>query len=172
MWRFVRGKTRIPSERILAGVADVTSMDHITVLIVDDHIQVRQGLRTFLSTCLDFEVVGEAGNGAHAIERCRDLRPQVAIVDMVMPGMDGPAVIQGIKDTCPEVHVVALTSFVDAEVASRALAAGASACMSKDAHPDTLVAAIRQTRTARGAADPGATTNGAIWLRPARCLSS
>ena len=128
----------------------------IRVLIVDDHPMVRQGLKTFLSTCGDIEVVGEASSGQEAVERCIADCPDVMLVDMMMPGMDGAAVTGAIKGVCVQTQVVVLTSFVEPEMVTRALEAGAISYLLKDAGPEKLVDAIRQAHAGRGTIDSSA----------------
>jgi DNA-binding NarL/FixJ family response regulator len=126
------------------------------VLIVDDHPMVRQGLKTFLSTCADIEVVGEASSGDEAVDCCVDECPDVVLMDMMMPGMDGAAVTGVIKGVCVQTQVVVLTSFVEPEMVKRALEAGAIGYLLKDAGPDKLVDAIRQAHVGRGTIDSSA----------------
>ena len=128
----------------------------IRVLIVDDHPMVRQGLKTFLSTCGDIEVVGEASSGQEAVDRCITDCPDVMLVDMMMPGMDGAAVTGAIKGVCVQTQVVVLTSFVEPEMVTRALEAGAISYLLKDAGPEKLVDAIRQAHAGRGTIDSSA----------------
>ncbi len=96
----------------------------IKVLIVDDHPMVRQGLRTFFSTCDDIEVVAEAGNGIEAVEKCLQAPPDVVLMDMVMPGMDGATATAKVLESCPDARVIVLTSFVDPATVTRVLEAG------------------------------------------------
>jgi len=134
----------------------VAETEPIRVLIVDDHPMVRQGLKTFLSTCGDIEVVGEASSGQEAVERCVADCPDVMLVDMMMPGMDGAAVTGAIKGVCVQTQVVVLTSFVEPEMVTRALEAGAISYLLKDAGPEKLVDAIRQAHAGRGTIDSSA----------------
>jgi NarL family two-component system response regulator LiaR len=128
----------------------------IMVLIVDDHPMVRQGLRTFLSTCADIQVVGEASSGHEAVDRCILGCPDVVLMDMMMPGMDGAVVTGLIKEVCPQSQVIVLTSFVEPEMVKRALEAGAISYLLKDAGPEKLVEAIRQAHAGRGTVDSSA----------------
>jgi DNA-binding NarL/FixJ family response regulator len=134
----------------------VAENEPIRVLIVDDHPMVRQGLKTFLSTCVDIEVVGDASSGDEAVDRCVDDCPDVVLMDMMMPGMDGAAVTGVIKGACAQTQVVILTSFVEPEMVKRALEAGAIGYLLKDAGPDKLVDAIRQAHAGRGTIDSSA----------------
>ncbi len=115
----------------------------IKVLIVDDHQVVRQGLRTFLELHEDILVVGEAGNGSDAIAMAARLTPDVILMDLVMPVMDGIAATGQIKSICPDTRVIALTSFTEDDKIFPAIQAGASSYLLKDVTPDELVDAIR-----------------------------
>jgi DNA-binding NarL/FixJ family response regulator len=129
-------------------------MKHIAVMIVDDHATVRQGLRTFFSTCPDLCVVAEACNGEEALECCAQARPDVVVMDMMMPAMDGPTATSRIRELCPGSKVIALSSFGDPAVARRAKEAGAAAYVLKDSSPETLVEAIRAAHRGRPATPP------------------
>jgi len=98
----------------------------IRVLLVDDHAVVRGGLSYFLSTTDDIEVVGEAANGEQALRLCAELHPDVVLMDMIMPQMDGFTAMQHIRQRYPDIRVIALTSFLDGEFVQRAIQAGAS----------------------------------------------
>jgi DNA-binding NarL/FixJ family response regulator len=128
----------------------------IRVLIVDDHKIVRTGLRTMISLNDGLEVVGEATNGQSGIEQCSALGPNVVLMDMMMPRMDGPTAIDRITAEFPEVSVLALTSFDDPHIVRRALKAGAVGYLLKDTEEDELVAAIRLAATGRGVVAPSA----------------
>lgn len=117
--------------------------EEIQVLIVDDHQVVRQGLRTFLELQDDIVVVGEAGDGLTAVEMVRQLHPHVALMDLVLPQLDGIAATRQIKAMAPGVKVIALTSFTDDEKVFPAIQAGASSYLLKDVSPDDLAEAIR-----------------------------
>jgi NarL family two-component system response regulator LiaR len=121
----------------------VTDDSQIRILIVDDHKVVRKGLRTFIAVHDDLELVGEAGNGEEAIEQCAALQPDVVLMDLKMPVMDGPTAIRHIRERFPEIKIVALTSFDDDTMAQRALKAGAIGYLFKDVEEDELMAAIR-----------------------------
>ncbi len=129
---------------------NLPGMKHIAVMIVDDHARVRQGLRTFFSTCPDLRVVAEAANGEEALECCVRARPDVVVMDMMMPAMDGPTATGRIRELCPDSKVIALSSFGDPDVVRRAMEAGAAAYVLKDSSPETLVEAIRDADHARG----------------------
>jgi two-component system, NarL family, response regulator LiaR len=128
----------------------------IRVLIADDHYMVREGLKVLLSTHDDLEVVGEAADGVEAVERCRQLEPDVVLMDVLMPVMDGAEATAQIKEACPHVQVVALTSFVDAGLVQRVLDGGAISYLLKDARPEKLTQAIRDAYHGRGSIDSSA----------------
>ena len=115
----------------------------IKVLIVDDHAVVRQGLRTFLELHDDILVVGEAGDGKTAIEMVGALEPDVVLMDLVMPQMDGITATRQIKTAAPRTKVIALTSFAEDDKVFPAIQAGASSYLLKDVSPNDLVEAIR-----------------------------
>jgi DNA-binding NarL/FixJ family response regulator len=112
----------------------------IRVLIADDHAVVRQGLRTFLDLQEDIEVVGEAADGASALAAAEALAPDVVVMDLVMPGMDG---IEAIRKLPEDVRAIVLSSFVDDDKLFPAVRAGAAGYLLKDVQPQELVAAIR-----------------------------
>jgi DNA-binding NarL/FixJ family response regulator len=126
----------------------------IRVMLVDDHAMVRRGLRAFLELLGDIEIVGEAENGRQAVGLVAELRPDVVLMDLLMPELDGIGAIEAIKDRFPEVEVVALTSFVEEARVSRALEAGASGFILKDADADDVAAAIRAARAGEVHLDP------------------
>jgi len=115
----------------------------IDVLIVDDHAVVRQGLRAFLESEGDILIVGEAGNGSEAIDRARELLPEIVLMDLVMPGMDGVSAIEEIRRVSPESRVLVLTSFGEEAQVFPAIDAGAMGYLLKDTPPEDLGLAIR-----------------------------
>jgi len=117
--------------------------DRIKVLIVDDHKVVRQGLRTFLELQADVTVVGEADDGQTAVEMVRELHPNVVLMDLVMPRLDGISATRQVKALGTDVKVIALTSFTEDDKVFPAIQAGASSYLLKDVSPDDLVEAIR-----------------------------
>ena len=121
----------------------------IRILLVDDHAMVRRGMRDFLELHDDLVVVGEAADGVEALEATARLAPDVVIMDLLMPNMDGIAATAEIKARHPYVEVVALTSFVDEDRVTAAIEAGASGFLLKDAEADELAAAIRAAVAAR-----------------------
>ncbi|HEU4665897.1 MAG TPA: response regulator transcription factor [Dokdonella sp.] len=121
----------------------------IRIVIADDHVLVRQGIRAFLETHADLSIVGEAENGGDAIRLCREKSPQVALVDLVMPG-GGIETTRLIREQNPDTQVVLLTSFEDAQQIVQAVRAGALSCLLKDVDADALAEAVR--KAARGEA--------------------
>ena len=117
--------------------------EKIKVLIVDDHQVVRQGLRTFLELQEDLLVVGEAGDGQSAVEMVRQLNPNIVLMDLVMPRLDGISATRQVKLLGSDVKVIALTSFTEDDKVFPAIQAGASSYLLKDVSPDDLVEAIR-----------------------------
>jgi DNA-binding NarL/FixJ family response regulator len=132
----------------------MTGTPPIRVLLVDDHAMVRRGLRGFLELLDDIEIVGEAEDGEQAIEAARELRPDVVLMDIVMPRLDGVAAIAAIKVEQPDVEIVALTSFVEEAKVTAALEAGASGFILKDAEADDVAAAIRSAHDGEVRLDP------------------
>ena len=128
----------------------------IRVMIVDDHQMVREGLKVLLSTCDDIVVVAEAANGAEAVDQCRLIRPDVVLMDIQMPVMDGAEATAEITSTCPDIQVIALTSFVDQEFVEKTIDAGAISYLLKDARPEALIQAIKDAVDGRGTIDSGA----------------
>jgi len=121
----------------------------IRIVIADDHVLVRQGIRAFLETYPDLSIVGEAENGGDAIRLCREKSPEVALVDLVMPG-GGIETTRLIREQNPQTQVVLLTSFEDAQQIVQAVRAGALSCLLKDVDADALAEAVR--KAARGEA--------------------
>jgi NarL family two-component system response regulator LiaR len=144
--------------------------DKVRLLIVDDHKVVRNGLRTFISLYDEIEVVGEAKNGQQALELCATLEPDVVLMDMVMPVMDGPTATRLIREQFPRVQVLALTSFDEEEIVHRAIEAGAVGFLYKDVEEEDLVNAIRGAREGRHTLVPEAMQ--ALMHRSARPAES
>jgi two-component system, NarL family, response regulator YdfI len=117
--------------------------DKIRVLVADDHLIVREGLRLILETEAGFELVGEAADGAEAVRLAGELLPNVVLMDLRMPGMDGLTAIEHLQVERPDVAVVILTTFNEEDLMMRGLRAGARGYLLKDASRETLFAAIR-----------------------------
>lgn len=117
----------------------------IRLLIVDDHAMVRKGLATFLRASPDLELVGEAGNGADALRLCAEVRPDIVLMDLMMPEMSGIDAIHTIRKAHPEVRIIALTSFEEDHLVKAALRAGATSYLLKNISADRLTEAIRAT---------------------------
>jgi NarL family two-component system response regulator LiaR len=123
----------------------------IRVLIVDDHPVVRNGLRFFLLAFQDLQLVGEAASGEQALRLCERLQPEVVIMDLVMPHMDGVCATRTIRQRWPHIHIIALTSFGEEELVQAALEAGAAAFLLKNVSADELAETIRAARAGRPA---------------------
>lgn len=130
----------------------------IRVLIADDHHVVRRGLLFFLKTQKDIEVIGEAKNGVEAVELVKNLQPDVVLMDLVMPEMDGIQATQEIKKQWPNVEVLMLTSFSDKDHVLPAIEAGAAGYQLKDIEPDDLVNSIRKIMRGESIIHPVATS--------------
>ncbi len=128
----------------------------IRVFIVDDHAVVRSGLKAFIHTYDDLELVGEAGSGQEALDQCEGLKPDVVLMDLVMPEMDGAQTTEKILELCPEVRVIALTSFPEGELVEKALQAGAISYLLKNVSGEELVDAIRAASTGQSVLAPEA----------------
>lgn len=129
----------------------------IRVLIVDDHPMVRSGLMALLSVYDDLELAGVASNGAEAVRMCGYARPNVVLMDLMMPEMDGAAATKAIREANPKVQVLALTSFKEDELVQGALKAGAIGYLLKNIQADELVRAIRNAAVGRPTLAPEAT---------------
>ena len=112
-------------------------------MLVDDHNVVRSGLATFLRAYDDLELVGEAKNGLEAVNLCRQKKPDVILMDLMMPEMDGIAATRAILADYPEIKIIAMTSFEEEELVQGVLAAGAISYLLKNVTSDELAAAIR-----------------------------
>jgi NarL family two-component system response regulator LiaR len=118
-------------------------------MIVDDHAMVRTGLATFLEVSDDLDLAGQATNGREAVERCEQVQPDVILMDLVMPEMDGVAATRIIRERWPQVQVIALTSFQDKELVRDALQAGAISYLLKNVSMDELIAAVQAAHAGR-----------------------
>jgi two-component system, NarL family, response regulator LiaR len=130
--------------------------DPIRVMLVDDHTMVRRGLATFLKVFDYLELVGEAENGADAIKLCAEVLPDVVLMDMVMPDMDGATATALIRQQFPQVQILVLTSFKEGELIKKALEAGAIGYLLKDVTADDLARAIRAAHAGRATLSPEA----------------
>jgi NarL family two-component system response regulator LiaR len=128
----------------------------IRVLVVDDHAMVRRGLAAFLKAFDDLELAGEAASGQAALELCVQLQPDVVLMDMVMPDMDGAAVTRLLRSQTPSIQVIALTSFMEEILVQSALHAGAIGYLLKDVSADALAQAIRDAHAGRATLAPEA----------------
>jgi DNA-binding NarL/FixJ family response regulator len=126
----------------------------ISVLIVDDHEIVRRGIRDYLETQADFSVIGEAGSGEQAIQMTLDLVPDIVLMDLILPGLDGIESTRRIKSLSPRTQIVVLTSFHEDEHIFPALKAGATAYILKDIRMDQLAEALHKA------------VNGEVTLHP------
>jgi NarL family two-component system response regulator LiaR len=118
-------------------------MEAITVMLIDDHRVVRQGLSDFLEVQADIEIVGEASSGEEGVQLARELLPDVVLMDLVMPGIDGVETTRRIKAVSPSTRVIVLTSFADDDKVFPAIKAGAISYLLKDISPEELAHAIR-----------------------------
>jgi len=126
----------------------------IRVLIVDDHAVVREGLRTFLDLQEGIEVVGEAADGEEAVGEAERLRPDVVLVDLVMPKLDGVATMRALRDRVPGTRAIVLTSFLDDERLLPAMRAGAAGYLLKSVQPQDLARAVRAAAVGEALIDP------------------
>ncbi|MEJ2734051.1 MAG: response regulator transcription factor [Anaerolineae bacterium] len=134
----------------------MSASNPIRVMIVDDHSMVRRGLATILRVKADLELVGEANNGREAMQMCNEVQPDVILMDLVMPEMGGAEATQLIREQCPNIQVIALTSFQEKELVREALQAGAISYLLKNVSADDLAAAIREAHAGRSTLAPEA----------------
>jgi NarL family two-component system response regulator LiaR len=127
------------------------------VLVVDDHAVVRSGLTAFLMAFDDMELVGEADNGLKAVEMCEQLKPDVVLMDIMMPEMNGADATRKIRQMCPQTQVIALTSFPEEDFVQQALQAGAISYLLKNVPADGLAEAIRSAKEGHSTLAPEAT---------------
>jgi two-component system, NarL family, response regulator LiaR len=128
--------------------------ERIRILIADDHAIVREGLRALLATEPEVELVAEASDGAQAVSKIRALKPDVILLDMMMPRMDGTEAIIEIKKDMPEARIIVLTSFSDDEKVFSAIRHGALGYLLKETSPDDLLKAIRSVARGEGFLSP------------------
>ncbi|MBI9044258.1 MAG: response regulator transcription factor [Anaerolineaceae bacterium] len=129
-------------------------MAKIKILIADDHAIVREGLRTLVSNSQDMEIVGEATNGKEAVEMALKIKPDVILMDLVMPEMDGLEAIKAIKEQQSEANILVLTSFAEDDKVFPAIKAGALGYLLKDSQPSQLLEAIRDVRNGQSFLHP------------------
>jgi two-component system, NarL family, response regulator LiaR len=134
-----------------------TEDTRIRVLIVDDHALVRSGLVYFLLAFDDLELVGESSSGAEALEMCTQRQPNVVLMDLMMAGMSGAETTRIIRERWPEIRVIALTNFQDAELVEEVLQAGAAGYLLKNVVAEDLAAAIRAAHAGQRPLAPEAT---------------
>ena len=135
-------------------------IDLITILLVDDHEVVRQGVRAFLEAHPEFDVVGEANNGIEAVKMVEDFVPDVVLMDLIMPGMDGVEATRLIKNVSPRTQIVVLTSYHEDEHIFPALKAGAISYLLKDVKMDELVEAIKKAALGNAVLHPHVAARG------------
>ena len=128
----------------------------IRVIVVDDHAVVRSGIEYSLMAIDDIELVGSADKGADAVRLCEELQPDVVLMDMMMPEMDGVSATRAVLKRCPQVRVIALTSFQEGSLVQKALQAGAMSYLLKDVGMEELAAAIRSAASGQGTLAPEA----------------
>ncbi len=128
--------------------------DSITVLLVDDHSMVRIGLKAYFSTLPDIQVVAEAGSGEEAVQLAAQFAPDVVLMDLLMPGMDGVEATRQVKKVSPRTQVIVLTSYHEDEHIFPAIRAGALSYVLKDIDPDELANAIRRAHAGEAVLNP------------------
>jgi len=128
--------------------------DRISVLLADDHPVLRQGLRTFLELQEDFELAGEAADGLEAVAKVEEALPDVVLLDLVMPQIDGIEAIRRIRAVSPATKVIVLTSFGDDDKIFPSIKAGAAGYLLKDVEPQALAEAIRRVHAGEGLLHP------------------
>jgi DNA-binding NarL/FixJ family response regulator len=126
----------------------------IRILIVDDHAVVREGLRTFLDLQEGLEVAGEASDGEEAVQLALRLQPDVILMDLVMPKLDGVEAMRQLRESLPETRVIVLTSFLDDDRLLAAMRAGAAGYLLKDVQPQELARAVRAAHSGQALIDP------------------
>lgn len=128
----------------------------IRVLLVDDHAVVRSGLAAFMMVFDDLDFIGEASDGREAVGKCADLHPDVVLMDLVMPDMDGATATRLIREQWPDIQVVVMTSFMEDDLVQGAMRAGAISYLLKNASADELVGAIRSAVSGKPTLSPEA----------------
>jgi len=145
------------TERTLWEGAAMSEPRRIRVLVADDHAILRGGLAAFLRAVDGMELVGEASNGEDAVRMSRELAPDVVLMDLKMPVMDGVEATRRIRACCPDTQVVALTSFIEDQLVARALQAGAIGYLLKNVSHQELAAALRRAAEGQSVLSPEAT---------------
>lgn len=130
------------------------SASPIRVMVVDDHLMVRRGLTTFLKIYNDLQLAGEAADGESAVRLCAEIIPDVILMDLSLPVMEGTTVIKTIRKQFPEVQIIALTSYKEVDLVKKALAAGAIGYLLKDVNARELAQAIRVAHSGRAILSP------------------
>jgi NarL family two-component system response regulator LiaR len=125
-------------------------------MLVDDHAVVRSGLSAFLMAYEDLEMIGEADSGEQAVQLCERVRPDVVLMDLVMPGMDGAAATRAVRERVPQAQVIALTSFKEKDLVESVMEAGAIGYLLKNVSADELARAIREAHAGRPTLAPEA----------------
>ncbi|HLV33566.1 MAG TPA: response regulator transcription factor [Spirillospora sp.] len=128
----------------------------IRVMIVDDHPVVRNGISLFLETCPDIECVAQVDNGRKALSMCGEVQPDVVLMDVVMPDMDGVATTRALREAYPDIQVIALTSFENEESVPAMIDAGAISYLLKNVAVDEIADAIRRAYNGKGMLSPEA----------------
>ncbi len=141
---------------IEGGAVPESGGERIKVVIVDDHVLVRSGLEVVLGMFDDIELVGQAGDGEEAVRLCEELRPDVVLMDLVMPGTSGVEATRRVLASCPGTKVVALTSFTEEDLIGETLRAGAIGYLMKNVSADQLADAVRNAHAGRSTLAPEA----------------
>lgn len=144
----------------------------IRVLVVDDHAMVREGLPSVLAVDGDLEIIGTAANGAEAVARVAELSPDVVVMDLSMPVMDGVEATRAVREASDSTRVLVLTSFTDRREVRRAIEAGATGYQLKDAEPADLRAAVRSVHAGHAPLDPRVAGALLPTEQPANALSA
>lgn len=134
----------------------MSEVDKVRVMIVDDHAVVRSGLAAFLRAFDELELVGEAGSGEEAVRKCLELAPDVILMDLMMPGMNGAEATRLVRQQCPDTQVIALTSFKEDDLMQKTLQAGAIGYLFKNVSADDLFKAILAAKSGRPSLAPEA----------------